>query len=275
MSLTSTNVTVLDFDHTYLSQKTLLQPHYQWLDFSKIHGTQGYCNLDTLERIRNKLIQNHKNSITFLGNGNYHYISYLLIERIKQPFTLILFDNHTDTIKSSITPYISCGSWLLHAVESLPSLQHVIIVGTRADLDKSIPNHIRNKVTMISNHHPKINCASDLAKILFSLIKTEAAYISIDKDVLDESDAYTNWDHGIMRLSVLNEVLDTLYRLVSIIGVDICGEYRLDFSQVYTQKAQQATFINEKANEQILKVVNQFSKRIQEKTKNELSKARF
>lgn len=53
-------------------------------------------------------------------------------------------------------------------------------------------------------------------------------YISIDKDVLCETDADTNWSQGDMRLSTMLECLGAVKekcaeRISRILGVDICG----------------------------------------------------
>ena len=50
-------------------------------------------------------------------------------------------------------------------------------------------------------------------------------YISIDKDVLDEKYAVTNWDQGKMSMGMLEQILKTLVTEYDVIGVDICGMY--------------------------------------------------
>ena len=54
-------------------------------------------------------------------------------------------------------------------------------------------------------------------------------YISIDKDVLCETDADTNWSQGDMRLSTMMKCLGAVREKcveesLRILGVDICGE---------------------------------------------------
>ena len=46
--------------------------------------------------IKRALNRRKNKGITFIGSGNYHYVSHLLLEEINKPFTLILFDHHTD-----------------------------------------------------------------------------------------------------------------------------------------------------------------------------------
>ena len=50
-------------------------------------------------------------------------------------------------------------------------------------------------------------------------------YISVDKDVLDEKYAVTNWDQGKMSMGMLEQILKTLVTEYDVIGVDICGMY--------------------------------------------------
>ena len=54
---------------------------------------------------------------------------------------------------------------------------------------------------------------------------SEPVYISIDKDVLDEKYAVTNWDQGKMSMGMLEQILKTLVTEYDVIGVDICGMY--------------------------------------------------
>jgi hypothetical protein len=48
--------------------------------------------------------------------------------------------------------------------------------------------------------------------------------MSIDKDVLEESIASTNWDQGNMSLEELDEWIDYILDNRYLIGADICGE---------------------------------------------------
>ena len=49
-------------------------------------------------------------------------------------------------------------------------------------------------------------------------------YISIDKDVLDESISETNWSQGHMKLGTLEHMLGIIIRNQKVLGIDICGE---------------------------------------------------
>ena len=65
----------------------------------------------------------------------------------------------------------------------------------------------------------------DARKIIESLYKQIPIYISVDKDVLDEKYAVTNWDQGEMSLYMLEEVLKVLVTDYDVIGIDICGVF--------------------------------------------------
>jgi hypothetical protein len=60
---------------------------------------------------------------------------------------------------------------------------------------------------------------------VFSAIPTEAVWVTIDKDVLPESEALTNWDQGRMPLAALLAMLRTVGQHKRMLGADVCGEY--------------------------------------------------
>ena len=51
------------------------------------------------------------------------------MEKIDMPFRLILFDNHTDMQPPAFGGLLSCGGWAAEALEKLPHLQEVILIG--------------------------------------------------------------------------------------------------------------------------------------------------
>ena len=61
--------------------------------------------------------------------------------------------------------------------------------------------------------------------LVFKAINTEAVWITIDKDVLPESEALTNWDQGQMPLAALLAMLRAAGQRKRVLGADICGEY--------------------------------------------------
>jgi len=226
-------VTFLNIDGTYASQQHLLRLPHEWIDAADIPQTNLYCAPQALTEIEQRLLQRRFQGMTFIGSGNYHYVSYLLMKRITEPFTLVLFDNHTD-IGTSEDGVISCGSWVSHAL-TIPALDKVIIVGP-SERSSSFPKNITIFPTLLS------------PKLLFSHIQTEHVYISIDKDVLCREDAVTNWDQGTMLLSFLLRCLQALFAHKRVIGMDVCGEYPQAAVDLFHPLHREANRKNEYAN---------------------------
>src|SRR5699024_4536243 len=105
-------ITILNFDHVYETQDFFHKANYEWINLSDVRNTNRYCELGSLKTIHERLKRRKNKGITFIGSGNYHYVTYLLMSEIKIPFTLILFDHHTDMIKPIHESILSCGSWV-------------------------------------------------------------------------------------------------------------------------------------------------------------------
>lgn len=116
MSFQGNGVTFLNFDHTYASQKQLFHFPHEWIDLTDLSHTNLYCEPASLREIERRIRLRKQKGAVFIGNGNYHYVSYLLIQEIKEPFTLVLFDHHTD-VGAGDDPVISCGSWVSYALK--------------------------------------------------------------------------------------------------------------------------------------------------------------
>jgi arginase family enzyme len=235
-----------------LQQTELLKPDYEWIDLSDIRRTSRFCEKESLEAIYERIIKRRKKGITLIGSGNYHYVSFLLLTEIKVPFTLVLFDHHTDMMESPSKSIISCGSWVLHALEYLPLLQKVIIIGVEQKWESFVPVRYKEKVTVVS--HERIYHDPHTIKCIVSMIKTNAVYLSIDKDVLNETEVKTDWDQGNMTLKQLDELIFYIASKKRIIGEDICGEYPRTAVEYYKPELKRAIKKNEQANRHILKL---------------------
>jgi arginase family enzyme len=60
---------------------------------------------------------------------------------------------------------------------------------------------------------------------ILAQIETDAIWLTIDKDVLAESEALTNWDQGQMPLQAMLDLIADVGARKRIIGADICGEF--------------------------------------------------
>ena len=84
---------------------------------------------DAQEEIRKRIQEYSYEGIHFLDSGNYHYLSKFWLEKVQQPFSLILFDHHTDMQPSAFFGLLSCGSWVKEVLETNPYVKEVCVVG--------------------------------------------------------------------------------------------------------------------------------------------------
>ena len=78
------------------------------------------------------------------------------------------------------------------------------------------------------------------------------SYISIDKDVLSDHYALTNWNQGKMSLPTLEKLLAIAFVDHPIIGLDICGEADLSMPLPLLEEAHT---INEKTDASLLQFI--------------------
>ncbi|WP_075980001.1 arginase family protein [Bacillus massilinigeriensis] len=254
MGLLNRGMTILDFDETYYAQKKLQKFPHERIDFQQMQHVSLYCEQESLTTIEKKLSRRKQKGVTFIGSGNYHYVTYLLLKEVKEPFTLILFDNHPDlgTNPNQRESILSCGSWVSYALSEILYLQKVVIIGPTTLI--SFPS--RNPRVVLfpydRNHHYSI-------KSILSVIHSQNVYISIDKDVLNPNEAVTNWDQGLMDIVTLSHFLENILKNKRVEGVDICGEMHLSPLEIVLPDYQSSINKNEKANITLLKTSLKFS----------------
>jgi arginase family enzyme len=194
-------------------------------------------------------------SVTFLGSGDFHHLAALLIERVAEPFTLLHFDNHPDWVR--LAPRWHCGSWINRAL-ALPNVERVVTVGPCSDdlVDpgrkggnlaalgsgrlalfpwQHAPSRARRRLAGGPGHEwrdGRIHWRNlgerkleDAIALVLDAVPTDSVWITIDKDVLPEHEALTNWDQGRMPLAALAAMLRATGARKRILGADICGEY--------------------------------------------------
>jgi arginase family enzyme len=207
-----------------------------------------------LRKIQNRLQSRKHKRITLIGNGNYHYVTYVLLSEIRQPFTLILFDHHTDLAHSGDIPFISCGSWVSTALRTLPLLNRVVIIGAQPS-NRRPASDIPDNVTVISEQEVVRSSTAEVVRAIRSELPDQPLYISVDKDVLDQENAVTNWDQGSMTLRQLLDVIRELKRTYPLAGVDICGELPLSPVDFLSDERVRHLKKNEIANKAIVDVL--------------------
>jgi arginase family enzyme len=248
---TDSGISLLNFDGTLQKQELLRNFPGEWIDFSDLRGCRGYCTGDSLRKIQNRLRARKHRRVTLIGHGNYHYVTYVLLSEIRQPFSLVLFDHHTDLAPGGDRPYLSCGSWVSHALETLPLLEGVVIVGARLP-DGREAGDLPGKVAIISEQEARRMPPEDIVRAIRSSAPGLPLYISVDKDVLDPENAATDWDQGSMTLRQLIAVIRGLKRARPLAGADVCGEMPLSPVDLLSGERVKHLKKNERANQAIV-----------------------
>lgn len=225
---------IMDFSGIYQKQKFYQSeriPHkeYQeekisWVEVQDLTGCNCYCDGEAQDRIREKLKDYTGEGIHFIDSGNYHYVSRLWLEKIKEPFRLLVLDNHTDMQPPAFGGLLSCGGWVAASVEELSLLQEVILIGPDQEAYEQVPQELRRKVRFLSRESLREMTMAAKNQFFCELDRNLPLYISVDKDVLCKEDASTTWSQGDMRIEELNEFLKILFEKQRVIGMDVCGE---------------------------------------------------
>lgn len=246
MGLLRKGISVIHFDETYFSQSRLLSRSHEDINFEHLMHVNLYCEEESLETVKNQLHNRNQKGITFIGSGNYHYVTYVLLKEISKPFTLVLFDNHPDLgVDRETGVLLSCGSWVSFALKELPLLQQVVIIGPTT----AISRHPTDPRVVI---FPFDGSQKYSIKSILSTIQTQNIYISIDKDVISRSEVITNWDQGTMDLDTLTEYLESILTKKQVEGIDICGEAHISPVNKVLPNYQSIIQKNEAANLRIL-----------------------
>lgn len=226
----TTNHLILDFSHVYCDEKIPKNDKVHWLDCSDITECDLYCSKRAEEEIRARIAPYGIHGIHFLDSGNYHYVTGIMMALIKQKFSLILLDHHTDMQKPMIEQMTSCGDWAGKVLKTNPWLQQLILIGPQ---ESDILQIYREKEGLVSGaelqeklitfSEEEIRSVEGENKIS-GIKRNLPVYISIDKDILDEEYSETNWSQGKMPLPVLERLLMPFLTSGNILGIDICGE---------------------------------------------------
>lgn len=256
-------ILILNFDDSVVKQKKLVSGiGTDIIDFKDI-GAQArhWINTKTRGIIQKRINDSAKNSAVFLGSGDFHHISEILISRYSQPLCVIIFDLHPDW--SILPPQYGCGSWVNRVLEK-DNIAKLISLGVSSEdissftqiqtgnIDslknsrveiypyehaptrtflKKIPTNvsvITEKGTFFNKIYWNELKNQNIDRFISSLlnrIPEEKVYISIDKDCLQNSYALTNWEEGKLGLDELLKMLALVKQKKDIVGLDITGDY--------------------------------------------------
>ncbi|HNV87164.1 MAG TPA: hypothetical protein PKL97_09430 [Candidatus Omnitrophota bacterium] len=253
---------ILDFDGSLILQKELLRRFSPQIADLRALGpsVRLWSDAANAERIRSVLRPEEREAVTFLGSGDFHHITSLLLDGYREPLTVISFDHHPDW--DIFPPKLGCGSWVSRALEK-DWVKKIILLGM-ASVDLSSPfiesgnwralKHDRLEIYPYAHEPSKVffrnipeNNSVETKKAFFlkkvfwrelkgkdpvlffedllRRIPTREVYVTIDKDCLRSSYALTNWEEGAMGIDELLRFLRLIRENLDIVGLDITGDY--------------------------------------------------
>ncbi len=239
-------------------------PDFKVYDLKDMSGTNCMCDDEAVGRIR-RLLSDEKviaGEIHFIDSGNYHYMSALLTELVKEPFELVVLDHHPDMQAPMFGDILSCGGWILKVLKENQFVRGVHVIGADKGLISQLdpedvgkvhfyPEFADVNVSDESGHDRDTEVISVREFVRERLSGRYPVYLSIDKDVLSRDELITNWDQGQMAAEQLFLLVKELAGKDSIpgenesvpggklrlLGVDVCGECAPDQEDCDVAKA--------------------------------------
>jgi hypothetical protein len=259
------DVRILDLDGAITTQKALVggrRPVHDVRDWGpRIRMACAFGQFRRFEQNLSDMLGGEADDephMTFYGSGDFHHVSLALLRRLREPFNLLVIDNHPDWMRG--VPFLHCGTWLRHAA-LLPMAKRIFHVGGEVDFDNSyrwmapwrelregritpFPAYRRFRrgawagvehepLRPAPSKHASRNRVEELLRPYRQELADRPLYISLDKDVLAANESVVNWDSGLLALSEVNAVLDGFTGAADgrLAGMDVVG----DWSPVHVQ----------------------------------------
>lgn len=255
-------IRILNFDNSIIKQKRLLsQYENEVIELNDLGPkVRHWVNLKNRECVEKRICTSLKNSITFLGSGDFHHISEILIGRFNEPMCVIVFDFHPDWV--ILPPRFGCGSWVSEVLKKKNILKLILLGVSSSDISsfdiqtgnlnslkddrveiypyahkssltffKKIPKNVSIEIkngiffNKIYWNELKNKDLTAFFQNLLNRLPTKKVYVSIDKDCLKNDYALTNWEEGYFSLQELLLILKLIKQNLDIIGLDIVGDY--------------------------------------------------
>ncbi|MBN1526601.1 MAG: hypothetical protein JW919_03340 [Candidatus Omnitrophica bacterium] len=256
------SIRILDFDDSVARQEKLLaQYRPQVVDLRDIGSdARLWVSRKIKEEISRRIPVPVKGQITFLGSGDFHHVSNILIEKFDEPLCVIDFDFHPDW--DILAPFLTCGSWA-HRTLNNANVKKFIVAGVGSDdlspfwlptgdlaalkddrleiypyshgptrlFLKRIPDNISIEVrrsflsSTIQWNELKGKNLTEFFLHVIRRLPVKNVYISVDKDCLTREYALTNWEEGRLSLDDLLHMLKLIKENLDIVGADITGDY--------------------------------------------------
>ncbi len=214
---------ILDFSGIYQEETFWRKGKATLIELRDLQGTSCYCDDAAAREIIRRTDGIPEKSLRYIDSGNYHYVSFLLAERVRTPFNLLVFDHHTDMQRPQFGEILSCGGWIRNLINTNSWLNRVILVGPPEDDFAETEDGLKEKTILIS----EFRADEDHIKKSLEISGDLPLYISVDKDILRPEDAQTSWTQGNMTGGKLLTLLDTAVHLCgkeNVLALDVCGE---------------------------------------------------
>ena len=243
----SFDVAILNFSKIY-DQESFYRSDKSshFVDLSEISGTNCMCDDAAKNKIQRAIMEKSQipkkgpdgeflpYGLHFIDNGNFHYMSSVYLDMVKEPFSLIVLDHHPD-MQRPMFDILSCGGWIVDVLDHNEFVRDVHIIGVDRKLIEELDDADRKKVHFydikdIFSENPDGSVKVSLPVSSFPI------YLSIDKDVIRKEELTTNWDQGEATCEQVLEFVRVLADKCrgkenpgsgsgsALIGADICGE---------------------------------------------------
>ncbi|MBF0485863.1 MAG: hypothetical protein HQL16_05040 [Candidatus Omnitrophica bacterium] len=259
----SDKIRILNFDDTVATQKALVTRYHPVISDLRAlgPGVRLWSNAANARKVSAAFAPEFKNAVTFLGSGDFHHISSLLMDQFEEPVTLIVFDHHPDW--DVLPPRLGCGSWVSRTLKR-PNVKKVVLLGVSSNDISSYSIQTGNLKALASSRveiYPYQHRATStfLKKVpadnvsvkvrnkflrsriewqelqgrnleqffgeLLKRLPTKKVYVSLDKDCLGAYWSRTNWEEGFFKFPEVLLLLKLIRKNLDIAGMDITGDY--------------------------------------------------
>jgi arginase family enzyme len=195
---------------------------------------------DAIENFHSEITP-HLAPFTLSGSGDFHHLTAVWLRRVREPFTLVSFDNHPDW--DVRPPRWCCGGWINRALE-LPNVQRTVVWGC-GNFEFNRPHRwFANHATLRDRRlevHPWSERLSEKIRERWPCVTREnwrekfsefaatlarqRVYATVDLDCLRAEEAVTNWEQGLFSADDIAWALRELRAHSELIGGDVCGAW--------------------------------------------------
>lgn len=186
------------------------------------------------------------------GSGDFHYLTALWLRRVREPVTVVSFDNHPDW--DVRPPRWACGGWVNRALE-LPAVQRVAVWGC-GNFELAWPSRLFGNTLAIAAGRLAVHAwaerQSPATQRRFPCMTRASwrerfsrfaqsldggnVYVTLDLDCLAAETFVTNWEQGLFTAEDLVWALGELRQSTCIVAGDICGAYSSSVYDRWTQR---------------------------------------